>query len=227
MTAEFTFISAFLVGLAGGVHCVGMCGGISSAFAFAIPKGQTTSPYILCYNLGRIFSYTLAGALTGWLGSIFTASVLSGLMILQALSIILLTLLAFYISGIFKGLIWLERLGAKLFKHIAPLSKRLIPFKTPWHTIIYGLIWGWLPCGLVYSALSWSLASGDAIQGGIFMLCFGLGTLPALIATSLGANMLVGVLQHKNMRYLIASMLFGYALVLTFQLFNSINDLNQ
>lgn len=219
---EYTYLSAFLVGLAGGVHCIGMCGGIASAFTFAIPKGQSHSPYLIAYNIGRIFSYTLAGGITGYLGSIFTSSITSGLAILQVLSIVFLFLLALYISDVFKGLIVLEKAGAGLWKHIAPLAKKLIPFKSPFHTLFYGAIWGWLPCGLVYSSLTWSLASGNAIQGSLFMFFFGLGTLPALLASSLGASFLLPLLQNKNTRRIIAFLLALFALVLTFQLINSI-----
>jgi sulfite exporter TauE/SafE len=219
---DFIYLSAFLIGLAGGVHCIGMCGGIAGAFTFAIPKNKSHTPYIACYNAGRIVSYTIAGAITGWLGSIFSSSVATGLLILQSLSIIFLMLLALYISDLYKGLIHFEKAGAKLWKHLAPIGKNLIPFKSPAHTLLYGMVWGWLPCGLVYSALTWSLASGSLIQGGLFMLCFGIGTLPALVATSLGASFLIPILQHKSTRLVIASILFIFSLFLLFDLYKGV-----
>lgn len=222
MVSEFSYLSAFLVGLAGGVHCVGMCGGIASAFSFAIPKGASHGPYIASYNIGRILSYTVAGGITGYLGSLFTSSVVTGLLILQTLSIVFLILLALYISELYKGLIYFEKAGAKLWRYIAPLAKSLIPFKSPFHTLAYGMIWGWLPCGLVYSALTWALASGSLLQGGIFMFCFGLGTLPALIATSMGAGFLIPILQNKMTRLTIASLLFVFSIFLMVDLFTSI-----
>jgi hypothetical protein len=220
--SEFSYLSAFLIGLAGGVHCIGMCGGIASAFTFAIPKNTSHTPYIACYNIGRVISYTFAGALTGWLGSLFSSSVVTGLLILQSLSIIFLILLALYISELYKGLIYFEKAGAKLWRHLAPLGKKLIPFKSPGHTLLYGMLWGWLPCGLVYSALTWSLASGSLLQGGLFMLCFGLGTLPALVATSVGAGFLIPFLQHKSTRLCIAGILLAFAIFLIFNLFQGI-----
>lgn len=212
--SEFSYLSAFLIGLAGGVHCIGMCGGIASAFTFAIPKNKSHTPYIASYNIGRIVSYTIAGALTGYLGSLFASSLVTGLLILQSLSIIFLILLALYISGLYKGLIYFEKAGARLWRHLAPVGKKLIPFKSPLHTLLYGMIWGWLPCGLVYSALTWSLASGSLLQGGLFMLCFGLGTLPALIATSMGASFLIPILQNRATRLTIAAFLFLFAVFL-------------
>lgn len=219
---EFTYVSAFLIGLAGGVHCIGMCGGIASAFSFAIPKNQSPTAYIACYNIGRVISYTIAGAITGWLGNLFSSSVMTGMLVLQCLSIAFLLLLALYISDIYKGLLFFEKAGAKLWRFLAPFGKKLIPFKSPGHTLLYGMIWGWLPCGLVYSALTWSLASGSFWEGGLLMLCFGIGTLPALVATSLGASFLIPILQDKRTRMLIAFLLFCFAILLIFNLFRGI-----
>lgn len=220
---EITLISAFFIGLAGGVHCIGMCGGIASAFTFAIPKGKRQTPFIACYNIGRIISYTFAGAITGLLGGIFSASILTGLAILQGLSIAFLVLLALYISDIFKGLMIVEKSGKKLWALIGPLGKRFIPFKNPFTSLCYGMVWGWLPCGLVYSALTWSLAAGSMLQGALVMLFFGLGTLPALVASSVGASFLLPLLQNIITRRLVALLLFMFAFILTFDLINGLS----
>lgn len=218
---DINFVGAFLIGIAGGVHCIGMCGGIAGAFSFAIPKGQAPLPYMLAYNFGRIVSYTIAGAITGFVGGIATINISSTFPILQIISIAFLFLLALYIGDWYKGLSVIERLGSHLWKHIAPLSKRLIPFKSPLYTLFYGMIWGWLPCGLVYSMLTWSLASGSASQGALVMLFFGMGTLPTLLATSLGASFLVPIFQNKNMRKSVSALLIIFALTLTYQLIAS------
>lgn len=219
---EFSLVTAILMGLAGGVHCIGMCGGIASAFTFATPQNSNQTPYIAAYNVGRILSYTLAGALTGYLSSIFTAKLVVGLQILQIISIIFLVLLALYISGILRVLAYLEKIGGHLWRKVSPLGKKLIPFKSPWHTILYGMIWGWLPCGLVYTALTWSMASGDSLNGALFMLCFGIGTLPALIASSVGASYLIPYLQSKKTRMFMAFLILIFAIFLTFELFQGI-----
>lgn len=221
--SELTYLSAFLIGLAGGVHCIGMCGGIASAFTFAIPKDKSHTPYIASYNVGRIISYTIAGAITGYLGSLFASSVITGLLILQSLSIIFLLLLALYISELYKGLIFFEKFGAKFWRYIVPVGKKLIPFKSPFHTLLYGMIWGWLPCGLIYSALTWSLASGSLVQGALFMFFFGMGTLPALIASSMGASFLIPILQSRTTRLSIAGILFLFAVFLISELFLGIS----
>jgi len=218
---EINYVGAFFIGIAGGVHCIGMCGGIASAFSFAIPKGQSQLPYIFSYNLGRIISYTIAGAITGFVGSMVTVNIQSGLPILQIISIVFLVLLALYIGDWYKGLSFLEKLGGKIWKKISPLSKKLIPFKNPIYTLAYGMIWGWLPCGLVYSVLTWSLASESVMQGALVMFSFGLGTLPTLIAASLGASFLVPIFQHKMTRKIISILLFAFSLTLTFNLYLS------
>lgn len=220
---ELNYVSAFLIGIAGGVHCIGMCGGIATAFSFAIPKGHSQLPYIVSYNLGRILSYTIAGAITGFIGGIASVNLGLGLPVLQSVSIAFLVLLALYIGDWYKGLSIVERIGGRLWKRIAPFSKRLIPFKNPLYTFFYGMIWGWLPCGLVYSVLTWSLASQSALQGGAMMLSFGLGTLPTLLATSLGASFLVPVFQHKNTRQFISVLMLGLAIALTFSLLKGHN----
>lgn len=216
MNADFNVLSAFLIGLAGGVHCIGMCGGIASAFTFAIPKNASQLPYIFAYNIGRILSYTAAGALTGYVGSIISTNTSIEFPIFQVVSIIFMVLLALYISDWYKGLSALERMGGHLWRYISPISKKLIPFKNPFYTIAYGMVWGWLPCGLVYSMLSWSLASESIYEGATMMLFFGLGTIPAVMATSLGASFLLPIFQHHHTRKFIALLLLAFSLILTY-----------
>lgn len=211
---DISLVSAFLMGLAGGVHCIGMCGGIAGAFTFAIPKGGSPSVYTLAYNLGRISSYTAAGAVTGYLGAIASSTVSTTLPILSWISAVFLILLALYISDWWKGLSYLERIGGHLWRKVQPLSKRFLPFKHPGYALGYGMVWGWLPCGLVYTALTWSLASGSAFDGAMFMMLFGLGTFPALVATSLGASFLLPVLQHRFTRNIVAICLILFAIIL-------------
>ncbi|MFC4699428.1 sulfite exporter TauE/SafE family protein [Glaciecola siphonariae] len=211
---EIGLFSAFLMGLAGGVHCVGMCGGIASAFTFAIPKQASPSFYILAYNVGRVLSYSLAGALSGYLGAIASNAIHTTIPILTIISAVFLILLALYISDWYKGLSYFEKLGSHLWRYLQPLSKKMLPFKHPGYALGYGMVWGWLPCGLVYTALTWSMASGSALNGAAFMMMFGAGTFPALIAMSLGANFILPFLQHSLTRKTLAFGLIISAFVL-------------
>ncbi|MFC3121730.1 sulfite exporter TauE/SafE family protein [Agaribacter flavus] len=214
---EINLLAAFFIGIAGSVHCVGMCGGLVTAFTFGMPVNANKQLFTLAYNCGRILSYTLVGTFTGYLGSIVSSANHTDFPILEYISIGFLILLALYISDLWKGLSYLERLGGLLWRRVQPLSKRFIPIKNTKHAFVYGMIWGYLPCGLVYSALTWSLASGSAVNGALLMLAFGLGTLPALLLISFGAKQLVPLLQHKVSRYVLALTLFSSAVFLLFR----------
>lgn len=208
---EFSLLSAFLIGLAGGVHCLGMCGGITLAMRAASPAGSNHLPFAVSYHSGRIVSYAIAGALTGLIGSMVSTSSHAAALSLNFLSIVMLVLMALYIGQWYRGLTKLEQAGAVLWRHIQPFSKRFIPFKTPLHAFPYGAIWGWLPCGLVYSTLTWALASQSAQQGLLIMLAFGLGTFPIMILASVGASALLRVFKHPLTRQLFAFSLIIYA----------------
>ena len=217
---ELNFLSAILVGLAGGVHCVGMCGGIVGAFSYAIPKKASKLPYTLAYNLGRISSYTFAGMITGSAGLMFAQQVNQGIVVLNFISAVFLLLLGLYITGVWQGLSKIEKLGSLLWKAISPWSKKLLPFPNPFYALPYGMIWGWLPCGLVYSVLTWSLASGSAIDGAMIMAGFGIGTLPIMILMATGFEKIQQFLQSKPAKILMGLLLVMFALN---QLINTIS----
>jgi sulfite exporter TauE/SafE len=208
---QFDFVSAFIVGLAGGVHCVGMCGGIVGALSYAIPKNASPFPYTIMYNLGRILSYSLAGGLSGYLGVVFANQVTQGLVVLQFISAVFLMLLAAYISGVWAALTKVETLGRHIWAYLQPISRRFIPFTSPLSALPYGMIWGWLPCGLVYSVLTWSLASGSFTNGALLMIGFGMGTLPIMILMSLGFTSIQQTIQRPIVRHLMGITLFLFA----------------
>lgn len=185
MSPEITLFSAFMMGLLGSGHCVGMCGGITVALTSgARPEGKRGLPlYLLLYNLGRIMSYAAAGALAGtlgfrvldWIGmerAHVVASLVSGLFLVGV---------GLYISGWWRGLSVLEKAGAVLWRRVEPVGRRLLPVRSLPQALLAGLLWGWLPCGLVYTALAWALVAGDTYRGAALMLFFGLGTLPMML----------------------------------------------
>ena len=219
---ELSFWAALLIGLSGGIHCLGMCGGIVGAMSVAIPNDKPLLPYALAYNLGRITSYTLAGSLAGLFGQLVTFDSPAGISLLQVISAVFLLLLAAYVGGWWNALIVTEKGGKYLWRWISPLTKRFIPFRSPWTALPYGMLWGWLPCGLVYAALTWALASGDYLTGGKIMLGFGLGTLPVMLLMALGAHKIAGLLLRPWVKHGIAIMLSGYAL---FSLFHALRVL--
>ncbi|MGL6251303.1 MAG: sulfite exporter TauE/SafE family protein, partial [Billgrantia desiderata] len=184
-------LAAFVFGLLGGAHCIGMCGGIMSALTFAVPPSMRSparlSGLLLGYNLGRIFSYMDAGALVASLGTLvaLTPAARVGLQVFAA---IMLILMALYIANWWKGLLRVEALGRRLWRHLEPFGKRLMPVVKVPQAIALGAVWGWLPCGLVYSMLAWSLATADPLFGAALMAAFGLGTLPSLLVTGFAAR---------------------------------------
>jgi sulfite exporter TauE/SafE len=153
----------------------------------------------------------VAGALTGALGKITADYIPLANYALSLLSGIMLLLLACYLGKWWTGLTVLENAGKGLFSKVQPLSKCFLPFKTPLSALPYGFIWGWLPCGLVYSTLTWSLAAGNALEGAAIMFFFGLGTLPTLLAASAGSQYIVRSFQHNHFRQIIAVIMAIYA----------------
>lgn len=212
---EFSLTAAFLVGLLGGGHCVGMCGGIVGAVTMTLPGSRPKFPFLVSYNLGRISSYALAGLMAGAVGasSFFLDHILPIEKILYALANIMLVLLGLYLAGIWRVLTSLEALGGKLWMHIQPFSKRLLPVKTIPQSFLLGTLWGWLPCGLVYSVLVAAIATASPVQGGLLMLVFGLGTLPTLLAMGMAAVRLKGFLQNLWFRRLSGLLIAGFGVV--------------
>lgn len=206
-------LAAFLIGVAGSVHCSAMCGGVIAGLNYAIPANRPLLPYAMCYNIGRIISYSLAGLLAGALGQVFSHQVGIGIVVLKLISGIMLILLGAYIGNWWRALAFIETSGAKLWRRISPLAKRFVPFKTPVHALPYGLIWGWLPCGLVYSTLAWSMASGQATHSAILMLSFGLGTLPATLLLAFSAKQILAVTQSPRTKQIIAIALLCYGVL--------------
>ncbi|WP_108445082.1 sulfite exporter TauE/SafE family protein [Halomonas denitrificans] len=207
--------AAFVFGLLGGAHCIGMCGGIMSALTFAVPPSMRSparlSGLLLGYNLGRIASYMMAGALAASLGTLIALSPQARLG-LQALAAVMLILMALYIANWWKGLLKVEAVGRRLWRHLEPVGRRLMPVVRVPQAFALGAVWGWLPCGLVYSMLAWSLAIADPLRGAALMGAFGLGTLPALLATGLAARQLGTLIRHPATRTLAALSIIAFAL---------------
>ena len=179
------YIAAFVSGLVGGVHCVGMCGGIVAALSLGLPGARFTLqlPYHLAYNTGRIVSYVLAGALMGGMGMLLAGwlPVAVAQRLLLGLAGIVMLLLGLYLAGWWRLLAATERAGMALWRRIEPRARRLLPIRDPLQAFKVGLLWGWLPCGLVYAMLINAVGTGSPWGGALVMFAFGLGTLPNLI----------------------------------------------
>jgi len=198
------YLVAFLTGLLGGVHCFGMCGGIVGALTLSTSKEKKASPLIinLGYNIGRISGYIVAGAIVGFLGSslVDLTGIQTAKQVLAVIASLFMIALGLYLAGIWNGIARIENLGALLWKQIQPLTKRFIPVTSFQQALPLGFLWGWLPCGLVYTALIWTLSSGGAIEGALIMLAFGLGTLPNLLAMGVIAVRLARWVNNPKVR---------------------------
>lgn len=189
------YLGLFGVGLAGSPHCIGMCGGIVAALGTGAPRWNL----ILGYNMGRILSYGLAGILAGLIGSFATNYMALG-PLLRSLAAVMLILMGLYLSGIWRVLTYLEKAGQVLWRHIQPYVVKIGPANSFARALPLGMLWGWLPCGLVYSALATAVASGSVVSGALAMLFFGLGTLPAMLAGGWFASQLGRITSAKPVR---------------------------
>lgn len=193
-------LSALILGLLGGGHCLGMCGGLMGALTLAIPPEQRARRLrlLLAYNLGRILSYATAGLLIGLAGWAVASS--PAAMVLRVLAGLLLIAMGLYLAGWWSGLTRIEALGRHLWRHLQPLASRLMPVSSLPRALLLGAVWGWLPCGLVYSTLLWASSQGSPGESALLMLAFGLGTWPVLLATGMAAERLTALLRRRGVR---------------------------
>jgi sulfite exporter TauE/SafE len=205
-------VAAFTLGLVSSAHCVGMCGGIMGALTMAIPAEarQRRLQLLMGYNLGRIGSYTLMGFLLGSFSSAISAW--GGMGGLRTLAGLLLIAMGFYLANWWRGLVHLERIGRYFWAYLQPLGKALMPVTSAPKALLLGAVWGWLPCGLVYSALAYAMVQAQPGGSAAVMLAFGLGTLPAVLATGLLANQLTGLLQRRMLRTGFALLIIAFGI---------------
>lgn len=205
------YLALFLVGLLGGTHCVGMCGGIVGALSMGAPARWSM---LLAYNAGRILSYSVAGAIAGALGaaSLGLEGQLPVRLALYFLANLMLLALGLYLLGVTRALAFTERAGQRLWRLVQPMTRRFLPATSMRQAFPLGLLWGWLPCGLVYSALATSLGSGSAERGALAMLAFGLGTLPNLLLAGIVLARLNEFVRRPAVRIFSGLLVLGFGL---------------
>lgn len=210
MTEPLSLFTALLLGLFGASHCLVMCGGIAATVGAQVKEQRVVSAF--AFNGGRVLSYTLAGLLVGGLG-LWLQSHHHGLMLgLRAIAGVLLLLMGLYIARWAMWLTHIEKLGQGLWRLIQPTASRFMGSHRIRDRFWLGMLWGWLPCGLIYSTLSWVAANGDPINGALAMLFFGLGTLPAMLSSSLASVMLMRWIGHRYVRQVAGLLLIVYGL---------------
>jgi uncharacterized protein len=201
------------LGLASGVHCAGMCGGIVTAFSLVQrdkDRGRSPIPARLAlFNAGRISSYALGGAIAGSIGALgWYAS--GGQAALSVVASVVLGLVGMHLAGLRGPMRLLESCGVPLWRRIQPIAAHLTKKQGIAPAYAAGLAWGWLPCGLVYGALSAAAFAGSPEQGAAAMLAFGLGTAPWLLAAGVAAARLRAWMAKRPVRLAVGGTVLGF-----------------
>lgn len=210
---ETGYIAAFLIGLLGGTHCVSMCGGIVGALTVNMPgRAGRQWPVHLAYNLGRVATYTMLGGALGALGTVgmLFSDILPVQMGLYVLANLMLVALGLYLTGFTRLLAPVERAGLVLWKRVQPFTARFIPARSVGQALPLGLLWGFLPCGLVYSVLTTALVTGSAGRGAGLMLAFGLGTLPNLMLAGMVFKRFRDITRNRRVRFVAGMLVLGF-----------------
>lgn len=230
MSEPLSYTAAFIIGLLGSTHCIGMCGGIMGALSFAVPPEKRLKrylfPILISYNLGRILSYCTAGALFGGLSWLLVDKYHEAGTILRTISGIMLVILGLSIANWVHILRIIEKSGLGLWQWLQRPLKALIPVSNPFQALLVGTLWGWIPCGLIYSTLIWATSTGNGYQSAMIMLCFGLGTFPALVTTGIFARPLKALYQSRHSRTLagLCIIVFGIWTIMATNLHSTTND---
>lgn len=214
-----SYFAAFLLGLFSTVHCIAMCGSVIGALTLSLPQEVRESqakmfPYVLNYNLGRLLSYTLAGLIVGIL--LTPLATFSGHDFLRYLSTIVMLAMGLYLAGWFPKFARVERMGGPIWRALQPLGQKFLPVKKHSHAFFLGAVWGWLPCGLVYSALAISASMAEPTTSALVMLSFGAGTLPAVMGAGIFTGFLSSLSRSKSLRQLAGLSIIAMALVTFF-----------
>ena len=207
--------AAFITGFLGSAHCFGMCGGISGLFAVnvSVASLKTQIPKAIAYNVGRILSYAFLGITVAVLGKTAVASIPDLMAPIRLASGALIIFVGLQLAFGWRILAPLENAGARIWKRIAPTAKGLVPVETTTQALGLGLIWGWLPCGLVYSVLLLAASTAEPAGGGLVMIAFGLGTMPAMVATGVSASKLAQFMSSKRLGAGLLIILLGLATI--------------
>ena len=194
--------TALLTGFLGSAHCLGMCAGISGLFAVSVDvaslRGQL--PMALTYNTGRMAGYVLLGAVVAAFGGRLVSVVPGIAAPIRLISGTIIVFIGLQVALDWRLLNLIERMGSVLWKGLAPIAGRLWPVTTLPRALGLGLVWGWLPCGLVYSVLLIAAASAEPLDGALIMLLFGIGTLPAMLMTGMSAAQMSHLMQGTFLR---------------------------
>ena len=211
-----SYPSAFLIGLLGSTHCLGMCGGISASLSMALPVGKgfrlRQSLLLLAFNSGRIASYALIATLVAILSTSAANQWAELGLVLRSIAGFLLIFMGLSMGQWWQGIRYVERIGAPLWSRLSPITRRLLPVNNAGQALALGALWGWLPCGLVYSTLGWAALQPTVGSAALTMMFFGLGTLPSMLATGYAASWISGLKSNQLFRKFTGALLILFGL---------------
>ena len=209
-----SYPAAFVIGLLGSTHCLGMCGGISASLSMNLPVGRgfrwRQLAMLLAFNGGRIASYVLIATLIAWLSISATGALSSLGPWLRTLAGLLLILMGLSMAQWWNGIRQVERIGGPVWRRLPPLTAKLLPVRHPGQALLLGTLWGWLPCGLVYSTLGWAALQPTLASAAGTMLFFGLGTLPSMLGTGLAATWIQALRTNRWFRQIAGAAMIGF-----------------
>ncbi|WP_166265770.1 sulfite exporter TauE/SafE family protein [Marinobacter caseinilyticus] len=211
-----SYSSAFLIGLLGSTHCLGMCGGISASLSMSLPVGPgfrlRQAVMLLAFNSGRIGSYVLIATLIAVISTQAASEWAQLGPILRTVAGMLIIVMGLSMGQWWQGIRYIERLGAPVWARLSPLTQHLLPVNNTRQALVLGALWGWLPCGLVYSTLGWAALQPTIGSAAATMLCFGLGTLPSMLATGFAATWISRLKRHCHFRQVAGFLLILFGL---------------
>ncbi len=219
MSDPVTLTAAFLLGFFSTLHCIGMCGGIIGALSLSLPTEIRNNKtklfgFVLSYNIGRLTSYSIAGLIAGAMGTsiLQSAGFEQAHTALKMTGVLMMIAIGLYLTGWLPQLANVEKIGVPLWKRLEPIGRKLMPVNSISKALSYGFIWGWLPCGMVYFVLIWSLTAGNALYGGLTMLAFGLGTLPTLLAAGFMTSWIIRFAHSAYARQIVGLLIIAMAI---------------
>jgi uncharacterized protein len=208
-------VSALLMGLFGGAHCAAMCGGVAGVLCSATPRDvPRKAAYVGAYNVGRVGSYAVLGLVFGALGTLATGALpLDGVRFaLRGLAAVFLLAVGLHLAGLPTLVRRLESVGAPLWRRLAPITRRLLPIRSPVHAGLIGALWGLMPCGMLYSAFALAASAGSPGAGAATMAAFGVGTLPVMVTMGAVAQKVAKWATRAWVRRAAAAVVLGFGL---------------
>ncbi len=222
-----SYLVALIMGLFSSLHCLGMCGSIIGSLTLSLRREirdqkSSLTPFVLCYNLGRITSYSLGGLLAGMAEHVLSLPFGEGHghRILQIISALIMAGAGMHLAGWFPRFAYIEKAGVLIWRRIEPYGRRLIPVETLPKAFTFGMVWGWLPCGLVYTALALAATTGGALQGTLTMMAFGLGTVPAAVGIGIMTSWMIRLSNMRRFRQVAGIFMFILAILAAFPWLN-------